>query len=180
MSSSREKIGSRVYKLFLLTLLTLTSFSLEAKEISGAFGLSLGEVITGELSEITETTSGKPIYAFEPKNPHPAFSNYGIIITPKTRRIEQIWAWNTFENTSKCQAEFDVIEVLLDKKYKNFKYKSYSFALSHASYNYNKKYIHLSCTLEFRVTPLYLQYTDEYMKDLSVQEKAESQDSDGF
>ena len=50
--------------IILLTLLTLTPFSLEAKEISGAFGLSLGEVITGELSEITETTSGKPIYAF--------------------------------------------------------------------------------------------------------------------
>ena len=180
MSSSREKIGSRVYKLFLLTLLTLTSFSLEAKEISGAFGLSLGEVITGELSEITETTSGKPIYAFEPKNPHPAFSNYGIIITPKTRRIEQIWAWSTFENSDKCKAEFNVIEAQLDKKYKNFEFESYAVNLASASYRDKNRGIFLHCPFDLANTKLYLRYIDADMQELHVQEKAESQDSDGL
>jgi|TARA_B100001939_G_C16596280_1_gene469012 hypothetical protein len=108
MSWGRENVGSRVYKLFLLTLLTLTSFSLEAKEISSAFGLSLGEIYTGELQALSKTTTGHTIYGFEPENPHPTFTKYGMIITSKTKRIASIWAWNTFEDADKCKAEFNV------------------------------------------------------------------------
>ena len=180
MSSSREKIGSRVYKLFLLTLLTLTSFSLEAKEISSAFGLSLGEIYTGELQALSKTTTGDPIYEFEPENPHPTFTKYGIIITSKTKRIVSIWAWTTFEDSDKCKAEFNVIEVLLDKKYKKHKYDNVTFAHASASYRDKNRGIFLKCPVDFPSISLYLQYVDADMQELLVQETAESQDSDGL
>ena len=174
MSSSRERIGSRLYKLFLLTLLTLTSFSLEGKEISGAFGLSLGEIYTGKLVVNREMGPNRKLYNFEPQNPHPLFSNYGVFITPKTKRIESILVWKEYKNTRPCFFDFQLIETLLDEKYKNF--KKDPLKEGDILYQDGSNFITLGCTNE----ELMLLYLDWEMQELFQKETAEMQDSDGF
>ena len=113
----------------------LLSLSVQGSEIKEAFGKVLGEVFQGEFALLSETTSGEKVYSFKPQNPHPVFTKYGVILTPKSKKISEIWAWGYFESSSKCQAEFKVIEVLLDKKYESIKSKNtFSMDSSNASY----------------------------------------------
>ncbi len=168
-------------KLIYLTLFFLLTLPVNASEISGSFGKAFGEVYQGEKSVLSETTSGEKIYRFIPQNPHPAFTKYGVILTPKTQKITEIWAWGYFDNSSKCKAKFKLIEVLLDKKYENLKSKnSFSIDSSNASYSSGNRRISLRCPIEFGDTPLYLQYIDKDMQRLAIEEEAEDQNSDGF
>ena len=151
-------------KLLIFTIFFLLSFSAQGSEINGAFGKVFGEVYQGKLSVLSNTTSGEKIYSFKPQNPHPVFTKYGIILTPKSKKISEIWAWGYFDSSSKCEGEFKVIEVLLDKKYESLKAKnSFSMDASNASYRTGNRRISLRCPIEFGDTPLYLQYIDKDM-----------------
>ena len=167
-------------KLLISSIFCLIAFSAQGSEIIGAFGKAFGEVYEGK-STLGTSSAGENIYSFIPKNPHPAFKKYGVILTPKTKKISEIWAWGYFENSSKCKSEFAVIEILLDKKYESLKSK-YSFSMdsSNASYGSENRRISLRCPIEFGDTPLYLQYIDKDMQRLALEEKAEDQNSDGF
>tara|TARA_B100000767_G_C19630351_1_gene477996 strand:+ start:136 stop:660 length:525 start_codon:yes stop_codon:yes gene_type:complete len=172
-----------INKLLAFTAFCLLSLSVQGNEINGAFGKALGEVYQGALSVITKTTAGEKVYSFTPQNPHPTFTKYGIILTPKTQKISEIWAWGYFDNSSKCTSEFNVVEVLLDKKYESLKLMSFNSSLdtSSAYYKSGNRRISIRCPLEFSGdSTLYLQYIDKDMQRLLIEEKAEDQNSDGF
>ena len=165
-------------KILLTLFVLLFSSSVFAEDIKGAFGQILGEVYKGELKIIGQLTSGEDvlndIYGFNPENPSPTFSNYGLILTPKSKRIVEIRVWNKFDSSSKCESELEVIEVLLDKKYKNLKTDWIGFTI----YTSNNKKINIRCTL-FN-NNLTLTYTDSEMEDLYNLEKSEEQSGKGF
>ena len=170
-------------KLLAFTIFSLLTLSVQGNEINGAFGKAFGEVYQGELSVLSKTTAGEKIYSFTPQNPHPVFTKYGVILTPKTQKISEIWAWGYFDNSSICEAEFKVIEVLLDKKYESLKSKN-AFSMRSSKftgYSSGNRRISLRCPIEFGgITFLYLQYIDKDMQRLTIEEKAEDQNSDGF
>jgi len=167
-------------KFYFLFLFLILPSEAKTNEINGAFGKSFGEVYDGG-RVLSETTSGEKIYSFNPENPNPIFTKYGVIITPKTKKISEIWAWGYFDSSTKCEAQFQIIEILLDKKYESLKSKnSFSFGSTNANYRSNNRRIGLRCPFEFGDTPLYLQYIDNDIQRLVIEEKAENQNSDGF
>tara|TARA_Y100000992_G_C20924752_1_gene331587 strand:+ start:15 stop:524 length:510 start_codon:yes stop_codon:yes gene_type:complete len=168
-------------RFFLIIYIFFAVSSLNAAEIKSAFGLNLGEVFSEDLRELSETTSGEKIYQFGAKNPHPSFLYYGVIITPKSKRIAQIWAWNDYDSSAECKSQFKIVKSLLDDKYGVFLDKdSFSFSSESAAYYSGKKSISLRCPIKFGNNPLYLQYIDDNINEISVKEKAAETNSKGL
>ena len=154
--------------------------SLNAAEIKSAFRLNLGDVFSEDLRELSETTSGEKIYQFSASNAHPSFLYYGVIITLKSKRIAQIWAWHNYDSSSECKSQFKIVKSLLDDKYGVFLKDSFSFSSESAAYRSGQKSISLRCPIEFGNSPLYLQYIDDDISKISIKEKASETNSKGL
>jgi len=86
--------------------------SLDAKQgIEEAFGITLGQTIDEDyLTYYGKTTTGHLLYSFDPVNPHPSFTTYVLVKTPKTGIVAEIWATGTYKTSDECSAHFRVLE----------------------------------------------------------------------
>ena len=159
---------------------SLFSSSVLSEEIKGAFGLKLGDVFEEDLYEIGNTEGGKIIYSFQPTNPHMSFLYFGVLLTPDTKIIYEIWAWNKYDDSAECKSNFEILEILLDKKYSTLKSDIISMDSESAYYKQNERYISLRCPLEFSSSPIYLQYADKELRKLAITEEAVKTNSDGL
>ena len=101
-----------------LALLIFSALASAQSEITGAFGLSFGDVYnanqaTGE----RRLTDGTPILSFKPDRVFADFTAYFVLITPTSSKIYGIWAMKASPNTSTCKKDQAVIQSLLEKKY---------------------------------------------------------------
>lgn len=104
--------------LFVL-LFTAVSFAAEPIEkIKGAFGIELGQSFDPEKAIGTsQLTDGTPMYQFAPVNPYRAFSQYFVMLTPKSNKVYAIWGVGAAENTAAGKKEQAVLMSILAKKY---------------------------------------------------------------
>lgn len=161
----------------LFSIFFLYSPSVFAEDISGAFGLILGDIYEGELNQVAKISTGEILYGFDPVNPNHIFSNYGVILTHKSKKIAGIWAWNKFNNSEKCETNHKIIEVLLDKKYGSLKKDIIYFdSVVSSKYVSGNRIIRLRCPTKI----LYLKYYDQDLRQLSILEQSETINSDGL
>ena len=100
-----------------LKLFAATS-ALSADKIEGAFGKKLGDQFDPSTAIGTgKLTDGTPMYRFSPTNEFRAFTDYFVLITPKTHRIWCIWAQGSTENTDTGKKEQDLVMLILKDKY---------------------------------------------------------------
>ena len=96
-----------------------TALSAE-EEITGAFGIKLGQILSWQMirdSELAFTHGIDNMYSFYPEKKFRSFSFYSIAITPKTRRIYNIFASGDMDDDSTCEKEQALIMAILKQKY---------------------------------------------------------------
>ncbi len=104
--------------LFLILLLSPLIVFAGGKPIKGAFGITLGQKFDPKQAiGKASLTDGTPMYEFKPKKPFRAFTEYYVLITPKTHKVYSIWGIGKVENTQKCEKEQSLIVSILEKKY---------------------------------------------------------------
>ena len=90
----------------------------ENEQISGAFGLQLGdEYDTRRTYGKKSKETGLTFYAFSPKKKFRSFSKYAVSLTPMTKKIFSINAIAVFRNSSACENELELISSMLAEKY---------------------------------------------------------------
>ena len=89
-----------------------------ATQITGAFGIKLGERVT--LEKIKVLNIQKNILNIIPPKTLPIFDKYKIKITPISKKIYEIKASKKYENSDKCHKEVKKIKIILENKYGKF------------------------------------------------------------
>jgi len=158
----------------LLTLLSIPAYG--SSVIEGGLGVKLGDSFSG--TEIIGNTTGEvPIYKFSPSKPLPKLDRYGVIVTPKTRKIVEIWAWSVdMGSTAACKEQLERFEIAFDKKYGGHKSNAITFGET-VIYRHLENKISINCPISFGSEPLYVQYSSDEMEKLRL---GESIDEDDF
>ena len=158
----------------LLTLLSIPAYG--SSVIEGGLGVKLGGSFSG--TEIIGNTTGEvPIYKFSPSKPLPKLDRYGVIVTPKTRKIVAIWAWSAdMGSTAACKEQLERFEIAFDKKYGGHKSNAITFGET-VIYRHLENKISINCPISFGSEPLYVQYSSDEMEKLRL---GESIDEDDF
>jgi hypothetical protein len=166
-------------RLFFLTFMFLVPSPVFSSElINSAFGLSLGSSFPESKVKVGATAGGVPLYRFAPKNPVSSLKNYGVILTPNSGRVVEIWAWERMSGSAKCGQVKKQLEAALDEKYFSLKQ---DFTIGDlVLYSDGNRNISLSCPISFGFDPLYLQYKDKKLEFLRVSETNESENLDGL
>ncbi len=88
------------------------------EEIEGAFGIKFGQVFdpATTLGKVT-SSSGEVLYALKVPTPNPFFELYFVEITPKTKRIFQIWAQGKVPSLAEGKVRQDSLAKTLEAKY---------------------------------------------------------------
>ncbi len=163
---------------FLITfwLLSLSTSAFSESVIEGGLGVKLGDYFSGS-KVIGNTTSEVPIYEFSPSKPLPKLDRYGVIVTPKTRKIVEIWAWSAdMGSTAACKEQLERFEIAFDKKYGGHKSNAITFGET-VIYRHLENKISINCPISFGSEPLYVQYSSDEMEKLRL---GESVDEDDF
>lgn len=157
----------------LLTLLSIPAYG--SSVIEGGLGVKLGGSFSG--TEIIGNTTGEvPIYKFSPSKPLPKLDRYGVIVTPKTRKIVEIWAWSAdMGSTAACKEQLERFEVVFDKKYGGHKSNAITFG-ENVIYRHLESKISINCPISFGSEPLYLQYSSDAMEKLRLSESVDEED----
>lgn len=93
-----------------------------ADTIDGAFGYKFGEVFdTSKAIGTGKTTQGEPLYMVKAKVPNPSFNRYFVQITPKTKKIFQVWAQGPFSNEQAGRTRRDALANAIAEKYQTKK-----------------------------------------------------------
>jgi len=147
-----------------------------ADEIDGAFGKTFGAIFDPkEAVSHTATTSGEALYAFRPSNPYSGLGQYFVLITPVTQRIYEIWATSSFEEMAACEAEFDKVVRILQKKYPRVEMQEPIFTLGEARVlTIGETTVGVRCDLGFPNTTLYVQYVHSGLREEAKQEAADA------
>ena len=163
---------------FLITfwLLSFSTSAFSGSVIEGGLGVKLGDYFSGS-KVIGNTTSEVPIYEFRPSKPLPKLDRYGVIVTPKTRKIVEIWAWSAdMGSTAACKEQLERFEIAFDKKYGGHKSNAITFGET-VIYRHLENKISINCPISFGSEPLYVQYSSDEMEKLRL---GESVDDDDF
>ena len=159
-----------------LFAITLSHSALAASAITGGLGYSLGEVYEGKKAQVGTTTSGVPIIGFNPSKRLPGLTRYGLILTPRSNKIVEIWAWHPdMGSSAACNEANARLEAAFDAKYEAYK-NSYAFG-DMVLYADQGNQIKIDCPISFGSEPLYLQYTS---KELEEERLRESLNADDF
>lgn len=169
---------------FAAILATVPSL-VSAQEIGGAFGKNLGGKFTPDNATSTsETTSGEPLYGFQPQNPYPALHRYYVLLTPSSNRIYAIWAVGQFDDNDACTRELEKVERILAKRYPDAE-KSEPIVMGTARhFQQRDRAIAVRCNIGFPESQLYVQYLDiklaEQAKDEAAEQAIEGGETGGF
>lgn len=100
------------------------SLAVATDAIKGAFGMTLGEVLSKKDSRATATErfSGDAglRYTFTPDHPFGALDEYRILVTPQTLVIYRIAAEGKFPSAARCEEELLALQEALERKYDAF------------------------------------------------------------
>ncbi|WP_415408220.1 hypothetical protein ACLHDG_06620 [Sulfurovum sp. CS9] len=156
-------------KIVLISLMVSTI--LLSAEIVGGFGLALGDTFdTTKATSTSKTTSGEILYGVAPPKKLKYFKNYYVLITPKTKKIKQIWGMSNYENTATCNKDLEVIAILLENKYGKLEKKISMDQTRAITIGENR--VSIKCS-GFMKPDMYLQYTSYKLIELSKREAAE-------
>lgn len=140
-----------------------------ATQITGAFGIKLGEKIT--LDKIKVLNIQKNTLNIIPPKTLPIFDKYKIKITPISKKVYEIKASKKYENSDKCHTEVKKIKVILENKYGKFNtdlFAVYPFF----TYEKNNKKIILECkdnNIDYSIFTII--YTDKKLEKKAKEEK---------
>ncbi len=88
------------------------------EKINSAFGMTLGAVFDPANAIGTAAlTDGTPMYQFNASMPFRSFTEYYVLITPKTHKIYGIWGIGAIENDPTCKKEQELLLAMLEQKY---------------------------------------------------------------
>ena len=143
-------------------------------QVIGAFGINLGSFFNPQDAlKVSKTTNGETLYIINAPKKIRKFTNYYVLITPKTQKIYSIWAQAKFKDGG-AKREFSVIRNLIYKKYKN-KGKKGIFG-SDCNWNIGKCNIYLKNS-SFMNSSLEIRYTDNDLEKLAKQEFIQKESS---
>ena len=107
-----------IYMVIIAIFLVIAPDVFSQEKIKGAFGLNLGAVFDPDAAiGKSSLTDGTPMYQFNPKIKFRSFTEYYVMITPKTHKIYSIWGIGNVENTGVGKREQAVLMNILQKKY---------------------------------------------------------------
>ena len=166
-----------------LLVLLIVGFSLEAvsagnEQISGAFGLVLGDQYDPKRSYGKKSKeTGLTLYSFRPKNNFRSFTKYAVSLTPSTKKIFLINAIAVFRNSSDCESELDLMSSMLEEKYGQPIKTTDRFDLNNTTVLIDQpehgREILLKCSRLRSNVKLDIFYSDNNLKSLSEQEYKE-------
>ena len=166
--------------LITILLLLVSGVAHAEARITGAFGLTLGEVADENL-KLKEKGDGYFIYYFEPKNGISIFSTYLVTVTPVKRLIYQIAAEGEIE--SGCKSQFYAFGKVLSEKYGAYLVDTYgtylNFKWSEKKDGESYRTIGLWCAIGSPYE-LSLYYTDDSIKESITDELAEQLEPDNL
>lgn len=151
-------------KLGLLAALCL-SINAYAEEITGAFGLILGETIqTATLKKYGDEPTNYR-YWIKPPKPSEMFQNYSVTVSPTTTAITKIEAW---DSPSNCANQLEGLKSALERKYE-IKAEPLNLLIGSAyEIKKNGAKIRIDCNL---ADQLQISYTSEILQEQQKQEE---------
>lgn len=104
--------------LIAVLLLWAPAYAENAPQITGAFGVEFGDVFhPTEQTETADLTDGTTGYKFTPKKGFREFSDFYVLITPKTHKVYSIWAVAKLRGIEQARHEREVVFKILNEKY---------------------------------------------------------------
>lgn len=101
-----------------LGIAVLTTLLCAAVPITGAFGVTLGQVFDVKTAQgVIKEHKEPPFYLFMPVSPVKELDTYYIRITPKDDRVYEIWGIQYFETRRECRNVKKRVIEILTKKY---------------------------------------------------------------
>ncbi|WP_201353432.1 hypothetical protein [Hydrogenimonas urashimensis] len=154
-------------------LFLLSALLLLAQEISGGFGLKLGDTFDKNKAETSqETGTGDMLYEVVPPKKVKYFQKYYVMITPLSQKIREIWGIGYFTTMEECQNNMDVLVLIMEKKYGKFEKPEYATEQIRLKRMGDRDII-IKCTKSFAGGDLYLKYRDNTLNKTSKVERAE-------
>jgi len=90
----------------------------KANQIDGAFGFKFGEVFDPSTAlEKRPVSAGGYLYVVKPPSPNELFSDYFLVITPKSHKIVGIWANRSYKDRTEALEKQAVLKPILEGKY---------------------------------------------------------------
>lgn len=179
-------MGNKIVIFLMLAFVLGIASSAEAEDkITGAFGIKLGQVFDpSDAIGKGSLTDGTPMYKFTPKKKFRSFSNYYVLITPKTHKVYAIWGIGNMENDPSCKKEQALVMAILQKKYgKVEKDQLFSSLYDIKQINQGNRYVLTKCS-GFSDVSLDIRYKDKKLETLAENERilleSEKVDSSGL
>ncbi len=92
--------------------------SVSPNRIEGAFGFKFGAVFDPSTAlEKRPVSAGGYIYVVKPSSPNELFSDYFLVITPKSHKIVGIWANRSYKDRLEALEKQAVLKPILEGKY---------------------------------------------------------------
>lgn len=161
-----------------LALVVLLSFSfspaLAEEKIKGAFGMLLGESFDLEESiGKGSLTDGTPMYQFKPKIAFRSFSEYFVLVTPKSHKVYAIWGIGDIKNSATCKKEQKLLMAILKDKYgENKENDLFSSLYDREIISQDDRYVMTKCDGYTDVT-IEIRYEDKKYAQLAENERIE-------
>jgi hypothetical protein len=155
--------------------LIFTSIHAGAEDkLDGAFGIGLGQFFDPESAKGTRSlTDGTPMYRFIPENAFRSFSNYYVLLSPKSKTVYSIWGIGEIDNTEKCKKEQELIMTILGGKYGSVDDQSFSAAIYDTkTISQGNRNVLTKCS-GFSNVSIEIRYTDYDLKELAEAERLE-------
>ncbi len=148
------------------------------EEITGAFGIKLGDVFQPTLADKDSTLSdGAIMYQFEPQQPFRSFTNYYASITPKTHKIYSILGVGTIESDQVCKKEQAVVMSILKEKYGKSNNNNDTLKPREAELiDQGNRAVSTKCSGDSNAK-ISVKYYDNNLKDLAEKERIEFESS---
>ena len=164
-----------IKRIFLFLLLSLPfSQSLAEEKIVGGFGINLGQSFDPSTAiGKTSLTDGTPMYQLNPEKKFRSFSDYYVLITPKSNQIYSIWGIGSIKNSSTCKKELKLLMAILKDKYGKEDDKGPLSSLSDSEIiTQGDKYVMTKCSGYSNVT-VEIRYQDTKYAELAENERIE-------
>lgn len=142
--------------------------------INGAFGVKLGQSFNIQKSiGKGSLTDGTPMYKISPEKKFRTFSDYYVLITPKTNKIYSIWGIGNAGNDPSCKKEQALVMAILQKKYgKKNSEDAFSSIYDIKQINQGNRSVLTKCSGYVDVT-IDIRYTDSKLEKQAENERIE-------
>jgi hypothetical protein len=145
-------------------------------EISGAFGIKLGDVVDPASANVVGTTKdGTPQYQFTPVNGLSSLTDYYVLITPETHKIFAVCASGSFDSPELAKNEQAVIMHLLVAKYGPIGEQAPDDIVDNTQHIVKDSRGVLTMVIGFTTATLSLQYIDLHLAQVAQSERIDTE-----